>query len=76
MLCGHWSNADPVLKQQNKKRMKAVIKMFFVMGVTWILELVGWIVDYKYGTARVHKYVLPLDLINSLQVKLQNVNKI
>ena len=71
MLCGVWSDhdGDPVMKQQNKKRMKAVIKMFFVMGITWIMEFVSWILEITVGSHKVHKIVFVFDLINSLQVK-------
>lgn len=48
--------------------MKAVIKMFFVMGLTWIAEFVSWALTDKYGGHAIYKTTFVFDLINALQV--------
>jgi hypothetical protein len=70
MCCGVWSNnrGDPVIQQQNQTKMKAVIKMFFVMGLTWIAEFVSWALTDKYGGHAIYKTTFVFDLINALQV--------
>ena len=34
------------ITDQNKKRMTAIIKMFFIMGITWLAEIVSFSIDF------------------------------
>ena len=67
---GVWANAksDPVVAQQNQRKLHAVIKMFFVMGITWIAEIISFILFWIEGAHKVYKTVFIFQLINSLQV--------
>lgn len=69
MMCGTWSNSkgDPVVSQQNKKKIKAVVKMFFVMGITWIAEIVSWGLAWDQGPEKVYKKAFLFQLINASQ---------
>ena len=57
--------------QDDKKRLKAVIKMYFVVGPTSIMEVVGWYLAYHTTMGRCHAKELAIffDIINSLQVR-------
>ena len=70
MLCGVWANqaGDPVVAQQNKQKMHVVIKMFFVMGVSWIAEIILFFVNWLIGDHKIYKGIFLFQLINSLQV--------
>ena len=76
MLCGVWSNqaGDPVVAQQNKQKMHVVIKMFFVMGVSWIAEIVLFFVNWLIGDHKIYKGIFLFQLINSLQVNIYYTN--
>ena len=76
MLCGVWSNqaGDPVVAQQNKQKMHVVIKMFFVMGVSWIAEVVLFFVNWLIGDHKIYKGIFLFQLINSLQVNIYYTN--
>ena len=69
LLCGVWSNNanDPVVAQQTQQKMRVVVKMFFVMGVTWIAEFISWLLSYTIGSKHVYKIIFPFQVINSLQ---------
>ena len=76
MLCGVWANqaGDPVVAQQNKQKMHVVIKMFFVMGVSWIAEIVLFFVNWLIGDHKIYKGIFLFQLINSLQVNIYYTN--
>jgi hypothetical protein len=69
MLCGIWANqaGDPVVAQQNRQKMHVVIKMFFVMGVSWIAEIVLFFINWQVGVYKIYKGIFMFQLINSLQ---------
>lgn len=69
MTCGTWANHDGeyAMSQQNKKKVRAVIKLFFVLGITWIAEIVSWGLEWAYGPEKVYKEVFVFQLINALQ---------
>ena len=73
MLCGVWAECktDPVVCKKNKQRVRVVVKMFFVMGVSWIAEIISFFVYWYFGDDKKHilSYSLtPFQLFNSLQV--------
>ena len=76
MLCGVWAECktDPVVCKKNKQRVRVVVKMFFVMGVSWIAEIISFFLNWFIGPHLTHKYLLIFQLINSLQVSVRNKN--
>ena len=54
----------------DKRRIKAVIKMFFVLGPTWIMDVISWALGWhsKLGRYDAQRMSLPFDIINALQV--------
>jgi len=68
MLCGVWSAqaGDPVVENQNRTKIFVVMKMFFVMGISWIAELISFFLYWFVGDA-FYKEVFFFQLINSLQ---------
>ena len=70
MLCGVWANqaGDPVVAQKNRQNMLVVIKMFFIMGVSWIAEIVSFFLNWLVGANNIYKGIFFFQLINSLQV--------
>ena len=72
MLCGVWANqaGDPVVAQQNRQKMHVVIKMFFVMGVSWIAEIILFFINWLVGGDKIYKGIFLFQLINSLQVHI------
>ena len=76
MLCGVWANqaGDPVVAQQNRQKMHVVIKMFFVMGVSWIAEIILFFVNWLVGDHKIYKGIFLFQLINSLQVNIYYMN--
>ena len=76
MLCGVWANqaGDPVVAQQNRQKMHVVIKMFFVMGVSWIAEIILFFVNWLVGDYKIYKGIFLFQLINSLQVNIYYIN--
>ena len=70
MLCGVWANqvGDPVVTQQNRQKMQVVIKLFFVMGVSWIAEIVSFFLNWLVHPSKIYKGIFLFQLINSLQV--------
>ena len=41
--------------ERRKQRMKVAIKMFFVMGLTWIADMISWAIATKHGKFEVFK---------------------
>ena len=72
MLCGVWANqaGDPVVAQKNRQNMLVVIKMFFIMGVSWIAEIVSFFLNWLVGANNIYKGIFLFQLINSLQVHI------
>ena len=60
------------IKRRNKM-LKVVIKMFFVMGLTWIADMISWAIEAKLTTYEIFKNkgllysALVFDVINSCQ---------
>ena len=71
MLCGVWANqaGDPVVAQQNRQKLYVVIKMFFVVGVSWIAEIISFFLSWSVGSYNIYKSLFFFDIINSLQVR-------
>ena len=65
-------SSDLTAKNNEKKRTnprhKTVLKMFFLLGMTWILHILGWGL-MLYGETNIMLQILKcsFDLINSLQ---------
>ena len=76
MLCGVWANqaGDPVVAQQNRQKMHVVIKMFFVMGVSWIAGIIIFFVNWLVGDHKIYKAIFLFQVINSLQVNVYYMN--
>ena len=72
MFCGTWSHRqnDPVVAEQHKQKLRMVIKMFFVMGVSWIAEILSFFLNWSVGSHKIYKGSLFFQLINSLQVRM------
>ena len=68
------TTTDEEKAQRRRQRMKVVIKMFLVMGLTWIADIVSWAINSQYGRFATfnNKGLLYsevfCDCINSLQV--------
>ena len=73
MLCGVWASqaGDPIIAQQQRQKMQVVIKMFFVMGVTWIAELISFFITWAIGDHKHYRELFFFQLINCLQVRLK-----
>ena len=73
MLCGVWAAqaGDPVIAQQNRQKRHVVIKMFFVMGVTWIAEIISFFLYWAVGEHKLYRKIFFFELINALQVRLK-----
>ena len=69
MLCGIWSEGknDPAVRKKNQQRVRVVIKMFFVMGIAWIAEIVSFFLTWAVGNDAVYREVFFFQIINSLQ---------
>merc|ERR1712141_506053 len=52
---------------QNKKRMTAIIKMFFIMGITWLAEIVSFSIDWNEPSNSDNKISFAFSVINALQ---------
>ena len=49
---------DKTDKDRSKRRnrmMKVIIKMFFVMGLTWIADMISWAIEVKFGDYEIFK---------------------
>lgn len=69
MLCGVWAanKGDPIVAEQNRKKQKVVVKMFFVIGITWISEIVSVVLSWNDNHHKLYKVDFIFTLINSLQ---------
>ena len=79
MTAGFWAdnalaNTEKERAEKRKQRMKVVIKMFFVMGLSWIADIISWGLGESYGEFEVWKIkglrytTLFFQIINSSQV--------
>eukprot|EP00096_Caligus_rogercresseyi_P008200 TRINITY_DN2667_c0_g1_i2.p1 TRINITY_DN2667_c0_g1~~TRINITY_DN2667_c0_g1_i2.p1 ORF type:complete len:638 (+),score=118.93 TRINITY_DN2667_c0_g1_i2:48-1961(+) len=70
LLCGVWADGgeDPLIRKQNRLRHKAVFKLFFAMGISWLAEVVSWIFGWTIGhsTAVIYGSAF-FDMVNALQ---------
>ena len=59
----------PLTQETDIMRFRAVIKMYFVVGPTWIMEVVGWYLTYhtRIGMCQAGKLMIFFDVINALQ---------
>ena len=67
------TTTDKEKAQRQRQRMKVVIKMFLVMGLTWITDIVSWAINLNGRSAKFNNKGLLYsevfcDCINSLQV--------
>ena len=67
------SATDQEKAEKRRQRMKVVIKMFLVMGLTWIIDIVVWAINSNGRAAKFNNKGLLYsevfcDCINSLQV--------
>jgi len=53
---------DPYLS-----RFVLFMKIFIVMGVLWIFEVISWIVEVYSGNENIKNAFIPFDIINALQ---------
>ena len=60
------------ITDQNKKQMTAMIKMFFIMGITWLAEIVSFSVEWYDPTNSDNPISFAFNIINALQVYLTN----
>ena len=60
------------ITDQNKKRMTAIIKMFFIMGITWIAEIVSFSIDWHDPNNSDNPISFAFSIINALQVTNKN----
>ncbi|XP_071568666.1 uncharacterized protein [Temnothorax nylanderi] len=49
---------------ENKQRFNMYLKLFIVMGITWVMELIGWSINVDFVPAIVW---FPISIINGLQ---------
>ena len=56
------------ITDQNKKQMTAMIKMFFIMGITWLAEIVSFSVEWHDPTNSDNPISFACNIINALQV--------
>ena len=47
--------------------MSVVLELFFVMGLTWLAEIISIIISWQQGAAYTGPEILVFDVINSLQ---------
>ena len=57
--CGLWTSStnttDRDKAEKRRQRMRVVIKMFFVMGLTWIADIIDWAIETKHGKYEIFK---------------------
>ena len=75
LCCGAYRSKsnDPVVKSQQgqqKKKMRAVIKLFLIMGITWIAEMISFILELNFCRIKVAKPSVFFDVFNGLQVSV------
>ena len=79
MCCGVFaqkSGKGPAIEDENNKRLKAVVKMFFVMGPTWLAEILHFALKQGVKECHVNKVVILFDIINCLQVIFQKIKQL
>ena len=69
MCCGVFAQKGQAIEDENNKRLKAVVKMFFVMGPTWLAEIFSFALDQGVKQCHASKIVILFDIINCLQVR-------
>ena len=74
MCCGVFAQG-PAIEDENNKRLKAIVKMFFVMGPTWLAEILHFALSQGVKQCHVNKVVILFDLINCLQVIFQKIRQ-
>jgi len=56
-----------VTKQKYRSSLRVVTKIFFVMGLTWLADIIAFLVTWKWKYVNTYKYLSIFDIINSLQ---------
>ncbi|CAB4060597.1 MTH [Lepeophtheirus salmonis] len=73
LLCGVWADGadDPLIRKQNRLRHKAVFKLFFAMGISWLAEVISWIIEWTVGKSSSAVIIGSafFDIVNALQGK-------
>ena len=81
LVFGVWSGKDghqlnSSLKGQMSANLKAVIKLFFALGLPWICDVIAWLLLWNLGRNSSGQYNISvyslaafLKVFNSLQVK-------
>ncbi|XP_040563393.1 probable G-protein coupled receptor Mth-like 3 [Lepeophtheirus salmonis] len=71
LLCGVWADGadDPLIRKQNRLRHKAVFKLFFAMGISWLAEVISWIIEWTVGKSSSAVIIGSafFDIVNALQ---------
>ena len=87
MIAGFWagntmaSTDKAAQAKKQRQRMKVVIKMFFVMGLSWIADIVSWGLAEALNNLEIYKNAglrytsLVFAIINSCQVSVSNLKK-
>ena len=74
MCCGVYAHGGTNLNQsindQNKKRFKAILKMAFIMGISWIAEIISFYITWQFGHESFShsKIIFGFKNFNALQV--------
>lgn len=66
------SGGGTKIKDESYRRRKAVLKMFFVMGPTWLAEIIAFALPYGVCERLADRLVFPFNVINALQVSVSN----
>ena len=75
ICCGVFAigKSIPLTQQQSdRKRFKAIIKMYIIVGPTWFMEVFGWYLAYHTGIGKCqsHKAMIFFNVVNALQGSL------
>ena len=76
MCCGVYAHGGNNLNQsvndQNKKRFKAILKMAFIMGISWIAEIISFYITWQFGHESFShsKIIFGFKIFNALQVHM------
>jgi len=68
-LMSHWSqtrNMNTSQKNSTKEHVKIVFKLYIIMGIPWIFELISAVVGHTYGDDQSFAVRLSLDIMNLL----------
>ena len=62
-------SSTPLSQQGENTRIKAVVKMYFIVGPTWLMEILGWYLKYhtSIGKCGSRKVLIFFDIVNALQ---------